>query len=135
MEQYHSKYVIIATDIVCYDCLFIARHRRFQGPFLFFQSFLIIPVIVLQRRSYFFDNCVPVNAFFRPSGDGPYRFPKRLLHRMRSSASFFNFLYHIFSLTLRLLMSYIYIYMEHLFLMFLDHTQRRSTVGRTPLDE
>ena len=37
------------------------------------------------------------------------------------------------SLTLRLLM--LYIYMEHLFLMFLDHTQRRSTVGRTPLDE
>jgi hypothetical protein len=36
-------------------------------------------------------------------------------------------------LTLRLLMSHIY--MEHLFLMFLDHTQRRSTVGRTPLDE
>jgi len=40
-------------------------------------------------------------------------------------------------LTLRLLMSYIfifiYIYMERLFLMFLDHTQRRSTVGRTPL--
>ena len=39
------------------------------------------------------------------------------------------------SLTLRLLMSYIYKYMEHLFLMFLDHTQRRTTVGRTPLDE
>ena len=38
-----------------------------------------------------------------------------------------------FILTLRRLMSYIY--MEHLFLMFLDHTQRRSTVGRTPLDE
>jgi len=37
------------------------------------------------------------------------------------------------SLTLRLLMSYIH--MEHLFLMFLDHTQRRTTVGRTPLDE
>ena len=36
------------------------------------------------------------------------------------------------SLTLRLLMSYIY--MEHLFLMFIDHT-RRSTVGMTPLDE
>ena len=35
-------------------------------------------------------------------------------------------------LTLRLLMSYIY--MEHLFLMFLDHTQLRTTVGRTPLD-
>jgi len=42
-------------------------------------------------------------------------------------------------LTSRLLMSYIYIYiyiyMEHPFLMFLDHTQRRSTVGRTPLNE
>ena len=25
--------------------------------------------------------------------------------------------------------------MEHLFLMFLDHTQRRSTVRKTPLDE
>ena len=47
----------------------------------------------------------------------------------------------ILSLTLRLLMLYIYIYiyiyiyMERLFLMFLDHTQRRTTVGRTPLDE
>jgi len=38
-------------------------------------------------------------------------------------------------LTFGLLMSYIYIYTEHPFLMFLDHTQRRSTVGRTPLDE
>ena len=39
------------------------------------------------------------------------------------------------SLTFRLLMPYIYIYMEQIFLMFLDHTQWRSTVGRTPLDE
>jgi hypothetical protein len=45
------------------------------------------------------------------------------------------------SLTPRLLISYIYIYiyiyiyMQRLFLMFLDHTQRRSTVGRTPLVE
>ena len=39
------------------------------------------------------------------------------------------------SLPLRFLMSYIYIYMEHLFLMFLDHIRRRSTVGMTPLDE
>ena len=30
---------------------------------------------------------------------------------------------------------YIYIYMGHPFVMFLDHTQRRTTVGRTPLDE
>jgi hypothetical protein len=28
-----------------------------------------------------------------------------------------------------------YTYMECIFLMFLDHTRRRSTVGRTPLDE
>ena len=46
---------------------------------------------------------------------------------------------NITNLTLRRLMSYIYIYiyiyMEHPILMFLDHTQRRSTVGRTPLDE
>jgi len=40
---------------------------------------------------------------------------------------------YVTPLTLRRLMSYIY--MEHPFLMFLDHTQRRSTVGRTPLDE
>jgi hypothetical protein len=38
-----------------------------------------------------------------------------------------------FLLTLRLLMSYIY--MEHQFLMFLDHTQQRTTIGRTPLDK
>ena len=38
-----------------------------------------------------------------------------------------------FVLTLRRLMSYIYV--EHPFLMFLDHTQWRSTVGRPPLDE
>jgi len=36
-------------------------------------------------------------------------------------------------LTFRRLMSNIY--MEHPFLMFLDHTQRRSAVGRTPVDE
>ena len=36
-------------------------------------------------------------------------------------------------LTFRLLMSYVY--MKHPFLIFLDHTQRRGTVGRTPLEE
>ena len=52
-----------------------------------------------------------------------------------------NAIVHRDVLTLRRLMSYIYIYiyiyiyMEHPFLMFLDHTQRRTTVGRTPLDE
>jgi hypothetical protein len=28
-----------------------------------------------------------------------------------------------------------FVYMEHLFLMFPDHTQRRTTIGRTPLNE
>ena len=45
------------------------------------------------------------------------------------------FMSKVLRLTLRLLMSYIYIYMEHLFLMFLDHIRRRSTVGMIPLDE
>ena len=56
---------------------------------------------------------------------------------------FFQGFSEVYKLTLRLLMSYIYIYiyiyiytcMEHLFLMFLDHTRRCTTVGRTPLDE
>ena len=51
------------------------------------------------------------------------------MHLLGTSMSTHIILY----LTLRRLMSYIY--MEHPFLMFLDHTQRRSTVGRTPLDE
>ena len=43
---------------------------------------------------------------------------------------------HVSRIRVKSLMSYIYIYiyMEHLFLMFLDHTQRRTTVGRTPLE-
>ena len=45
----------------------------------------------------------------------------------------FCYTFHFRCLTLRLLMSYIY--MERIFLMFLDHTQRCTTVGRTPLDE
>ena len=52
----------------------------------------------------------------------------------RTAVSFIGFLLtydFIYSLTLRRLMPY----MEHPFLMFLDHTQRRSTVGKTPLDE
>ena len=42
-------------------------------------------------------------------------------------------MYGVSRLTLGRLMSYIY--MEHPFLMFLDHTRRHITVGRTPLDE
>ena len=53
------------------------------------------------------------------------------LHVSRIRVKLLNFrrLSHIY------IYIYIYIYMEHPFLMFLDHTQRRSTVGRTPLDE
>ena len=64
--------------------------------------------------------------------DSGIQLQEKTCHRNRVNA----YLAQIFGvLTLRLLMSYIYIYMEHLFLMFLDHTQRRSTVGRNPLDE
>ena len=64
-------------------------------------------------------------AFSVPSL-GHYEFTRLPYGLCNSPASFQR-------LTLRQLMSYIY--MEHPFLMFLDHTQRRSTVGRTPLDE
>ena len=63
-------------------------------------------------------------------------FPLLVRYSLFSLALHFRLLsvtHSLSSLTLRLLMSYIY--MEHLFLMFLDHTQRRTTVGRTPLDE
>ena len=65
----------------------------------------------------------------------PSRHGKVYNARIRTTVLFTR--HAVTSLTVRLLMSYIYIYiyMEHLFLMFLDHTQRRSTVGRTPLDE
>ena len=60
-------------------------------------------------------------------------------HSLSSSLCYTTTIFSKLCLTLRRLMSYIYIYiyiyMEHPFLMFLDHTQRRSTVGRTPLDE
>ena len=58
-----------------------------------------------------------------------------LLNETSLSENQFSFSVRLFilRLTLRRLMSYIY--MEHPFLMFLDHTQRRNTVVRTPLDE
>ena len=61
--------------------------------------------------------------------------PLAVLRDVTSVFSFLTQLQDASYLTLRLLMSYIYIYMEHPFLMFLDHTQRRTIVGRTPLDE
>ena len=78
--------------------------------------------------------CIYINAYFNPLNAelNPICHLLALLgtHHFLHVSSI-----RVKSLTLRLLMSYIYIYMECLFLMFLDHTQRRSTVGRTPLDE
>ena len=84
----------------------------------------------------FFNNFNPLNAELNPIC---YLLALLAHHFLRVSRI------RVKSLTLRLLKSYIYIYiyvyiytyihMEHLFLMFLNHTQRRSTVGRTPLDE
>ena len=81
--------------------------------------------VLLDKKSKTQDNLNPLNAELNPicyllALLGAHHF----LHVTRIRVK---------SLTLRLLMSYIY--MERLFLMFLDHTQRRSTVGRTPLDE
>ena len=92
------------------------------------------PCRIFGGRKRHWDGCI-LDYFGFPcrdhSGNSPYSFIRHrhyliLLTRQNRS---------ITCLTLRLLMSYIYIYMERLFLMFLDHTQRRSTVGRTPLDE
>jgi len=63
----------------------------------------------------------------------PPGFDPRTVQPVASRLYRLSYLGPYISLTLRLLMSYTY--MERLFLMFLDHTQRRSTVGRTPLDE
>ena len=71
-----------------------------------------------------------INLLFMQSSSLPfYLVSLRPTYRVAHEISY----RFIIPLTLRLLMSYIY--MEHLFLMFLDHTQRRTTVGRTPLDE
>ena len=64
--------------------------------------------------------------------------PERGVGFILQSFNYIVIIYNYISdckLTPRRLMSYIYIYMEHTFLMFLDHTQRHSTVSRTPLDE
>ena len=99
------------------------------------------------------NSLLPVIFISYPASSSPfisYSFPIQLY--FLSSFCYFHifnlilYIYFLFPpnitlslLTLRRLMSYIYIYiyiyMEHPFLMFLDHTQRRSTVGRTPLDE
>ena len=86
------------------------------------------------------DDGLDGSAKYRPTGfrtpDRPARSESLCQPKLRRWITTFSIqltrnLYSF--LTLRRLMSYIY--MEHPFLMFLDHTQRRSTVGRTPLDE
>jgi len=111
--------------------------------FGFCLTFLGIGVILEQRKHCFSDESlstlqIPTILCVRPSW-----IPFQILMRTRWYSHESRGLWLDTScywstqslLTLRLLMAYIYIYMEHLFLMFLDHTQRRSTVGRTPLDE
>ena len=77
---------------------------------------------------------VPSNSLFQFN---PLNAELNLICHLLALLGFHHFLHvsriRVKSLTLRLLMSYVY--MEHLFLMFLVHTQRRTTVGRTPLDE
>ena len=77
----------------------------------------------LNARYGIFNNFNPLNAELNPISYLLALLAHHFLHVSRIRVK---------SLTLRLLMSHIY--MERL-LMFLDHTQWRSTVGRTPLDE
>ena len=56
-----------------------------------------------------------------------YFIPSSEFPRQNSAATRGMIFALVLTLTLRRLMSYIYIYMEHPFLMFLDHTQRRTT--------
>jgi len=67
-----------------------------------------------------------------PQSDDPAQLPQKYFCVLYGS-QYKQRLFPYTTLTLRRLMSCIY--MEHPFLMFLDHTQRRTTVGRTPLDE
>jgi hypothetical protein len=83
-----------------------------------------------KKKSLFNDDCIPVINPLSPELNPISYLLALLAHDFLHVSKI-----RVKSLTLRLLMSYIYIYMEHLFLMFLDHTQQRSTVGRTPLDE
>ena len=95
--------------------------EQFQSKASYIPSY----ILCLLCRHFDGNNFVGTASLFVESDDG-CRILVNASDKRRSSSTY---------LTLRPLMSYIYIYMEHPFLMFLDHTQRRSTVGRTPLDE
>ena len=105
--------------------------------------FIVVPCMLFQSLLYCSNSCTTLNfnikSYINPLNPelNPICYLLALLahHFLHVSRI------RVKSLIIRLLMSYIYIYiyiyiyMERLFLMFLDHTQRRSTVGRTPLDE
>ena len=100
-------------------------------PVFFFGDCLLLQVVVLVDTTNFWSYGDTMYVYIKHNGDeSPKKYQGLFLG---SKGGRCLGLTTLPPLTLRLLMSYIY--MERLFLMFLDHTQRRSTVGRTPLDE
>ena len=85
-------------------------------------KYIVLCVTILRCKQRLYEHCI----IFVTAGTGNHSYPPPEYYRWKI------FRQPCWLITRRLLMSYIY--MEHLFLMFLDHT-RRSTVGRTPLDE
>ena len=99
-------------------------HRRDSNIKMDFNTLRTGSFKLFRPVSGVFNNFNPLNAELNPICYLLALLAHQFLHVSRISVKL---------LTLRLLMSYIY--MEHLILMFLDHTQRCSTVGRTRQDE
>ena len=124
----------------CYPKIFVrfSKIHRFRTLKLTLAAIQLVRALYHQRCFYEYSKCIstltsninPLNPELNPICYLLALLAHHFLHVSRIRVK---------SLTIRLLMSYIYIYiciyMEHLFWMFLDHTQRRTTVGRTPLDE
>ena len=109
---------------------YLSSRHKLRG-----QSYFVYFFIYCPYRAYYNSQFIHRNMhIIRCNSNRSFR---RLLHVSTSRCHPQGFTstmeYKRNILTLRRLTSYIY--MEHPFLMFLDHTRRRSTVGRTPLDE
>ena len=127
-----SNFILSISLLILFDTLLLRPSLHCNTPLHFTRLHHTLP----NYTSLHFTTLYPTTLHYT------YRhFTSSHLHFTTLSFSFAHLNFLSFYLTLRRLMSYIYIYiyiyiyMEHPFLMFLDHTQRRSTVGRTPLDE
>ena len=136
-----QSYVIAMTVFYIYDHLDsasssssvhkIKKRDIFQNPFSHAEN------VYLNTDVSFRQKCTPSVKGIFGTTDSKRQSIFKLTYGFVTTKHrpFHSFCKDVRVLTFRRLTSYIYIYMEHPFLMFLDHTQRRSTVGRTPLDE